>query len=106
MKRAHLLAILLVGGLVVGATVARAAPVIDRASAGSASAEPAATTSSNLTISVTLQQLSGDFWTVQGFVFRVTSATTINGDVPTIGTFVSAQGTVQSDGTWLATSIQ
>lgn len=52
-----------------------------------------------------IQQMNGEFWTVEGFVFRVTSATRAEGEVPSIGTIVRAKGIVQPDGTWLATEI-
>jgi hypothetical protein len=69
-------------------------------------ASPHAASTSDWSIGGTLQQINGEFWTVQGFVFRVTSSTQIDGDLPSIGTEVQAEGTVEADGTWLATHIQ
>jgi hypothetical protein len=69
-------------------------------------ASPHAASTSDWSIGGTLQQINGEFWTVQGFVFRVTSSTQIDGDLPSIGTDVQAEGTVEADGTWLATHIQ
>jgi hypothetical protein len=45
-------------------------------------------------------------WDVQGFVFRVDASTVVNGETPVVGSIVSAAGTVLSDGTWLATTVQ
>jgi len=53
----------------------------------------------------TIQMMNGQFWDVQGFVIQVTDTTKIDGDLPSIGTNVDAKGVVESDGTWLATSI-
>jgi len=56
-------------------------------------------------IAGTIQMMNGEFWDVQGFVVQVTNATSITGDLPSIGTYVDARGTVQPNGTWLATSL-
>ncbi|HLH73479.1 MAG TPA: DUF5666 domain-containing protein [Chloroflexota bacterium] len=84
------------------------------------SASPGAITSASITptpivqidnatktwhVAGTIQVMNGEFWDVQGFVIQVTDMTKITGDLPSIGTFVDATGTVQADGTWLATSV-
>jgi hypothetical protein len=56
-------------------------------------------------ISGTIQQMTGQSWAVQGFIFEVTPATKVSGDVPSIGTFVHALGTAGPDGTWVATDV-
>jgi hypothetical protein len=54
----------------------------------------------------TIQAMNGQFWTVQGFVIRVTDATRIDSSVPlVIGMQIHAAGTIASDATWLATHI-
>jgi hypothetical protein len=57
-------------------------------------------------ISGTLQALNGQFWDVQGFTFRVNANTKVSGDTPSIGDFVSAEGVVLPDGSWLATAVR
>ncbi len=53
-----------------------------------------------------IQAMNGQFWTVQGFVIRVTVDTRIDSATPlAIGDQIHASGIVQSDGTWLATHI-
>ena len=76
----------------------------NRTEAAVASIEPAA--ASDWNISGQIQQMNGQFWMIQGFSVRVTDATRVTGALPTVGTFARAQGTVGSDGTWQATSIQ
>ncbi len=75
-----------------------------RTEAAVALIEPAA--ASDWNISGQIQQMNGQFWLIQGFSVRVTDATSVTGALPTVGTFARAQGTVGSDGTWQATSIQ
>jgi hypothetical protein len=52
-----------------------------------------------------IEQMNGEFWDVQGFVFRVTAATKVQGDVPSVGTYATASGVVLADGTWQATVV-
>src|SRR5579884_287224 len=54
----------------------------------------------------TIQAMNGQFWTVQGFVIRVTEDTRIDSTAPlTIGSQIHASGVVQPDGTWLTTHV-
>lgn len=54
----------------------------------------------------TIQAMNGQFWTVERFVIRVTEDTRIDSSTPlAIGDQIHASGTVQPDGTWLATHI-
>lgn len=52
-----------------------------------------------------IRQMNGSFWNVEGFVFQVTGTTAVQGDVPTVGSSVTARGIVRPDGTWEATDV-
>jgi Domain of unknown function (DUF5666) len=107
MLKIRLLALLVAAALIVGVRSVSASPSLISTGAPAPDSQPSPTaTSSAWNIAGTIQQMNGEFWTLQGFVFRVTAATRIDGDVPSIGTFAAAQGTVGADGTWLATVIK
>ena len=101
---------LLAIALLVGVTTAMASP----GPALFTESEPTSTSAPTTTpvpnepwqLDGTIQAMNGQFWTVQGFVIRVTDATRIDSSVPlVIGTQIHAVGTIASDATWLATHI-
>lgn len=101
-------AILAVAGLIVGAQVVFASTDSAVKAAPSApilTATPTVEANRAWNIAGTIQAMNGEFWNVQGFAVRVDSTTRIIGDLPSIGSYVEAKGTVQSDGTWLATEL-
>ncbi len=103
MEKRRLLTVLAIVVLIGGARLANVGPAAARDPASLSSVvDPAP----DWDIAGTIQQINGEFWTIEGFVVRVTVETQVVGDVPTIGTFARAQGIVVADGTWLATSIQ
>lgn len=57
-------------------------------------------------VSGTIQAMNGEFWTIDGQVIRVTSSTRVSGDVPVVGSYANATGTVLSDGTWQASELR
>ncbi len=105
MSRSRLIfyGILGLGLLIVGSQAVFASS--SNASLATTAAAPTTSPDRNWSISGTIQAMNGEFWNIQGFAIRVTSVTHISGDLPTIGSFVRAQGTVQPDGTWLATDV-
>jgi hypothetical protein len=78
---------------------------------GHAAATEAAVTSlesapaSDWNISGSIQQMNGQFWSIQGFSIMVNNDTRVTGGVPTIGAFADAEGIVEPGGGWLATRI-
>ncbi|HVC32254.1 MAG TPA: DUF5666 domain-containing protein [Chloroflexota bacterium] len=66
----------------------------------------AATQGQDWNIDGTIQAMNGEFWNIQGFAVRVDSTTPISGDLPAIGSYVQASGTVQADGTWLVKDLR
>lgn len=107
--RARLLAAAAIIALAIGINAIEAMlepPSATKTSAALAASDEAIDTDAPWEILGQIQQMNGQFWTVEGFVFRVTSATKAEGDVPSIGTKVRATGIVQPDGTWLATEIR
>lgn len=111
MRRRQLVALGSIGVLVllVGVSTAMASPGSSvRESPAGATATPTATArpASDWHIDGAIQAMNGEFWTVQGFVFRVTNSTRIDSSTPlVIGAQIHASGVVQSDGTWLATHV-
>jgi len=85
-----------------GITSAADAPGLASAAAlfGTPTASPAP-----WNIAGTIQQMNGQFWEIQGFAVRVTPSTRVTGDVPSVGVYARAVGTVDSAGTWTATQV-
>lgn len=104
MKRLHVLAIGAFAIYVTGATALATHSAAQIAPETTSASTPAATPG-DWSIAGTIEQMNGEFWDVQGFVFRVTDATGVTGDVPAVGGDASATGTVLPDGTWQATAI-
>jgi hypothetical protein len=92
-----------VAALGLGARAALAAPA-GALFGGSTSQSPEQ--AADWSISGTLQSINGQTWTVQGFVFNVNAATKLLGSAPAIGDFVSAEGIVLADGSWLALAVR
>lgn len=96
--------------LVVGISTAMASPgpglLSDSTPTSTATPTATARADAPWTIEGTIQAMNGQFWTVQGFVIRVTADTQIDSSSPlAIGDRIHASGIVQPDGTWLATHV-
>lgn len=91
------------------------APILAAASASHAGVDtlpltitPTSTTQTNdraWNVAGKIRQMNGSFWNVEGFVFQVTDTTAVQGDIPTVGSSVTARGIVRPDGTWEATDV-
>jgi len=107
MFKTRILLVLAALGLIVGvrAELGARSGVPAHAQPALALASPRPTGSSDWDIAGEIQEVNGEFWTLQGFVIKLTDATRVDGDVPSIGTVAQARGIVLEDGTWLATEI-
>jgi hypothetical protein len=103
LKRYALLAPLAILLYVAGATILAA--VSPARGVGPSVLSASATPGDGWNVAGTIEQMNGEFWNVQGFVFRVTAATKVRGDVPSVGTYASATGIVLPDGSWQATAV-
>lgn len=104
MKQFAIFAALTLGLFLIGrATLAAASPqgAADNPSLATATSTPVG----QWNVAGQIEQMNGEYWNVQGFVFRVTASTSVQGDVPSVGVYASATGTVLPDGSWLATAV-
>lgn len=108
MSRSRLVFYVILGivGLLLAVQAALAASDARSAAGQVLTVTPTADPGDGWHIAGTVQAMNGQFWSVQGFVIRVDPTTRIRGDLPTIGSYVEATGTVSSDGTWIATEIR